>query len=578
MKKNISEIVKKVLLEQKIELTTIINPNLKKAAAMGCFDAQKDIYYSKERDAMIKPNATKVPGYPNAVIGKFDETTGYASLEFFDKDFKNKYTAQTMSFACNQLPKISADSIKQEFVNLITGTTANNPTIQIYPYSYSVDGVEPVASGQYDGRCKLKKLSEFLVDREDLRPYLPKTDILIWQCGQTSKASAISADKQALEAAGYKPCTSNDLNYASLGAVCIKDVGGVKMCKAARDTSYTGETTFTNLKKYSESISTSGTSKKDCRNLLTFYEKAAKEKLPISCLILTDIKQNVKACSAVDVSGFLGLDKNKWENLKRELRVINVTNGCGDKIYYSLSQEAPCETKFKTSATQSIAYESVLKKIIKQNLNEISDKKKDNLLKEYKIIKTRFSIITENGKPKTKTQKEKFADELIREIFYLKSQGFDERLINEEFMDIIKSFFGGVPGGIFDTIKEKFVQFILEKLGIGTDGYLANIFIATVGDIPIGDYINGKVFSCQYLSNAISKGVGEGIARKVMNEEGMDGFFYQIIRNSLADMFTDSSFGDKVENAIGQMICPTLPKLKERLNMAGETMKEKALA
>jgi hypothetical protein len=200
------------------------------------------------------------------------------------------------------------------------------------------------------------------------------------------------------------------------------------------------------------------------------------------------------------------------------------------------------------------------------------------LVEEYNIINLRFNIITESRRPKTKKQKEKFVDDIINEIFYLKSQGFNETLINEQFLDIVKSFFGQVPGGIFDTLKERFAQFILEKLGVETDGYLANIFIATIGDIPIGDYVNGKIFDCQYLSNAISKGVGEGIARKIQKEQGMEGPFYDIVRNAMVDMFTDSSFGDKIENALGQMICPSLPKLKEKFNSAGETMKEKALS
>ena len=58
----------------------------------------------------------------------------------------------------------------------------------------------------------------------------------------------------------------------------------------------------------------------------------------------------------------------------------------------------------------------------------------------------------------------------------------------------------------------------------------------------------------------------------------MDGYFYDIVRNAMVDMFTESSFGDKIETAIGKMICPGLPKIKEKLNMAGETMKEKAMS
>jgi hypothetical protein len=316
--------------------------------------------------------------------------------------------------------------------------------------------------------------------------------------------------------------------------------------------------------------------RKTCRNIIRAYNVAKLKEAPVRDSTLENWKIAVNAC-AKKVANFndLGITKKILDGLTGDTQNItgDTQNIKGDteNIRWSLTRK-PQETPTETN-------ESVLlKKIIRENLIELSNNKKKSLVEEYNVINLRFGVITESGKPKTKKQKEKFVDDIINEIFYLKSQGFNETLINEQFLDIIKSFFGQVPGGIFDTLKERFTQFILEKLGIDTEGYLANIFIATLGNIPIGDYVNGKVFDCQYLSNAISKGVGEGIARKIQKEQGMEGPFYDIIRNAMVDMFTDSSFGGKIENALGQIICPSLPKIKERFNSAGETMKEKALS
>jgi hypothetical protein len=257
--------------------------------------------------------------------------------------------------------------------------------------------------------------------------------------------------------------------------------------------------------------------------------------------------------------------------------------GVGDEMKTILST-TPAQNKFgmkgyePTKQKYNESRDGIIKSLIKENLKELSESKKKSLVEEYNIINLRFNIITESGKPKTKKQKEKFADDIINEIFYLKSQGFNETLINEQFFDILKSFFGQIPGGIFGTLKERFAQFILSKLGLDTEGYLANIFITTIGNIPLGDYANGKIFNCEYISNAISKGVGEGIARKIQKEQGMEGPFYDTVRNAMVDMFTDSKFGDKIEKAVGQMICPSLPKIKERFASAGEAMKEKALS
>ncbi len=330
------------------------------------------------------------------------------------------------------------------------------------------------------------------------------------------------------------------------------------------------------------------TKDKNCQTTLSnFFVNALQSKATkqptLSQSQINSSKNDIQVCyglGAYDIGKFQKFDeKNTPVEVRKGLQPYGFLNKKLNfkEIKKTLSQ-IPDYSLEGVITEGSILVDDRLKKIIRENLIEISNNKKKSLVEEYNVINLRFGVITEAGKPKTKKQKEKFVDDIINEIFYLKSQGFNEKLINEQFFDIIKSFFGQVPGGIFDTLKERFVQFVLEKLGLGSEGYLANIFIAAIGNIPIGDYINGKVFDCQYLSNVISKSVGEGIARKIQNEKGMDGYFYDIVRNAMVDMFTESSFGDKIETAIGKMICPGLPKIKEKLNMAGETMKEKAMS
>jgi hypothetical protein len=302
--------------------------------------------------------------------------------------------------------------------------------------------------------------------------------------------------------------------------------------------------------------------RKTCRNIIRAYNVAKLKEAPVRDSTLENWKIAVNAC-AKKVTNFtdLGITKKILDGLK----------GDTENIRWSLTRK-PQETPTETN-------ESVLlKNIIRENLIDLSKSKKKSLVEEFNIINNRLKIITESSNPKSKKQKEKLVDDIINEMFYLKSQGFNETLINEGFLDIIKGFFGQVPGGIFDTLKERFAQFILEKLGIETNGYLANIFISTMGNIPISDYANGKVFNCEYLSNAVSKGVGEGIARKIQKEQGLEGPFYDIIRNAMVDTFTDSKFGDKLESALGTMICPGLPKIKDKLDMTGETMKDRALS
>lgn len=320
--------------------------------------------------------------------------------------------------------------------------------------------------------------------------------------------------------------------------------------------------------------------RKTCRQIIKNYSVAKLKEAPVDDAVLMKWKSAVNLCiKKVKNFNDLGITQN----------IISTLSGETDNQRWSITTTKSSNTTQQPSNVPSESPETPiqsptnenylkLKRIIRENLIELSETKKKSLNEELKIINSRFSVISESGKPKTKKQEKKFVNDLLDEMFYLKSQGFNDKLINEGFLDIIKGFFGNVPGGIFDTIKERLAELILEKLGVDTKGYLGNIFIATMGDIPIGDYVNGKVFNCEYLSNAISKGVGEGIARKIQKEQGGDGYMYDIIRNSLVDMFTDSSFGQKIEGAIGQLICPSLSKIKGKMDSAGETMKERALS
>lgn len=323
--------------------------------------------------------------------------------------------------------------------------------------------------------------------------------------------------------------------------------------------------------------------RKTCRQIINKYNVAKQKNAPINDAVLKNWKSAVNMCeSKVKNFNDLGITKKLLETLKDDTDTKN------QRWSLTVTSKKTTGTSAESSVTPTDAsVESPtetnenylkLKKIIRENLNELSESKKKSLVEEYKIINSRFNVISESGKPKTKKQEVKLVDDLITEIFYLKSQGFNETLINEQFLDIIKGLFGQIPGGILDTLKERIAQFILEKLGVGTDGYLANIVIATLGDIPVSDYVNGKIFRCDYLSNAIAKGVGEGIVRKIQKEKGMEGYMYDIIRNSLVEMFTDSSFGQKIEDMVSKLVCPGIDTIKNKMEIAGQTMKEKALS
>jgi hypothetical protein len=218
-----------------------------------------------------------------------------------------------------------------------------------------------------------------------------------------------------------------------------------------------------------------------------------------------------------------------------------------------------------------------LKNLIRESLIETKKTKERNVLSEGKIVKARLSIISENVSLKTKKQKDKFFDELLSEMAYLNSQGFDKKIINEGFWDTLKGLFGHAPDGIMEYFKEYIAKWLVEHLTpMDSNGWLGSIVITAIGNLPIGDI--PKLTDCNFLTKLISKSVAEGTVRKLTHEKGLEGPFYDILRNSIVDMLDETSLGSKIEEALGSFICPLLGGVKNKMNVATDTLKQKALA
>jgi hypothetical protein len=218
-----------------------------------------------------------------------------------------------------------------------------------------------------------------------------------------------------------------------------------------------------------------------------------------------------------------------------------------------------------------------LQNLIRESLIETKKTKEKNVLSEGKIVKARLSIISENVNLKTKKQKEKFFDELLSEMTYLNSQGFDKKIINEGFWDALTGLFGHAPDGIMEYFKEYIAKWLVGHLTpMDPNGWIGSMIITGIGNLPIGDI--PKLTDCNYLTKFISKTAAEGTVYKLTHEKGLEGPFYDILRNSIVDMLDETSLGSKIEEALGSFICPLLGGVKNKMNMATDTLKQKALA
>jgi hypothetical protein len=333
--------------------------------------------------------------------------------------------------------------------------------------------------------------------------------------------------------------------YKDTGITADKDV--IKKLEDAVNNSKSGEG---NVRKVA------------CKNALEFYKRAHEVNLEISQVKVDSLKIPIRSC----LNSY-----PKFAKIVQDLQFTPPVNTqTGKSVDYSINPNAG-------QAVQRENKEKQLKNLVRESLLEIKEKKIKSNLSEGKIVKSRLSIISENVVLKTNKQKDKFCDELLSEMIYLNSQGFNKQVINEGFFDVLKGLFGHAPEGIMEYFKEYMGKWLIEHLTpVDPDGWIGNIIITSVGNLAIGDI--PKLTDCNFLTKLISKSVGEGTVRKLTHEKGLDGPFYDVLRNSIVDMLDTTSLVTKIEEGLGNVICPLLGGVKTKMDSATDKLKEKALA
>ena len=272
--------------------------------------------------------------------------------------------------------------------------------------------------------------------------------------------------------------------------------------------------------------------------------------------------------------------KNKVHYCKNNKKFAPGILGIGnelDALYTKSEQQNQFGMRGYNPTKRMNENESKLKNLIRENLITAKETKRKTLLGESKIVTSRFAIISEGRKLKTKKDLNKFFSEVISEMTYMNTQGFNKEIISEGFWDMLKGIFGHTPDGVLEYFKEYVGKWLVDNLTpIDPEGWIGSIIITAIGNLPVGDI--PKLTDCNFLTKLVAKSVGEGALRKISHEKGIEGPFYDILRNTLVDSLEESSFVQKLEEGLGNVLCPLIGGLSTKMDSAASTLKQKALS
>jgi hypothetical protein len=119
-----------------------------------------------------------------------------------------------------------------------------------------------------------------------------------------------------------------------------------------------------------------------------------------------------------------------------------------------------------------------------------------------------------------------------------------------------EGIFGDFGTGIWQTIKEKAIRWLLGKLGVS--GNLLDYLVISLGNMPVSDY---KLFlspaqNCEKIADHLTDGLLEWLADEGMEKFNLgDGWFADTVRNTIGEMFLDEGFIQDIQNKLIPVIC-----------------------
>jgi hypothetical protein len=198
-----------------------------------------------------------------------------------------------------------------------------------------------------------------------------------------------------------------------------------------------------------------------------------------------------------------------------------------------------------------------LDKKIKRKLLETKEQK-NKLIIEQEIVRSRLMMIFENEDNLknwdnlSNKKRFKISCKFLQEVSFQQQNG----LINEQFLDVIKSIFGtSVGGGFGQAILEPAVSWILSGLGMESNSYIKKFIVSFLTKKEgFWNYLK----DCRTLTKGIAEAIAEATIMQVQQSTGTGGFWMDAVRNTLGDWLSpknDSGFVGGIEKQIEDKIC-----------------------
>jgi len=191
-----------------------------------------------------------------------------------------------------------------------------------------------------------------------------------------------------------------------------------------------------------------------------------------------------------------------------------------------------------------------IKYSIRKNIQILQEEKKISLTEE-KIVKGRFSMVPKNINKHSTIQNNKTFNVLFNEVRTLKSHGINQKVINENLVQVLSQMFDEEGPRFLDVVKEKLAEYLKSKLQL-TD-IEQEILVSAIGNTEmdeVSELFNDPRFLAQKIAQAYSEDMGSK---------------YSMVSTDNSDMVKklEDTFVDKLKPVIGDVNSKMELKLKD---------------
>jgi hypothetical protein len=313
----------------------------------------------------------------------------------------------------------------------------------------------------------------------------------------------------------------------------------------------------------------SGDAEEDLATALESFKTAVENKLDKKlCKSAIKTLSKAQACSKGNNKGFFGTKNCQ-----------SVLNNLPTQTVENLKKYAyQCSTQGTRYLTGIFGIQDEINKLLRdgqtpyglqsfknsQQNQQTMNESVDDYLKN--VLRKKLTVLSESKKKSVVTTKEfKHYIRTIDEAFESLNPG--KKRINEDGLkDMLSGALGYGGEGIISYFKERLAKSIIDKfVPGGSDTWLGGIISTSVGNIKLGDYLNGNILKCDFVVKELAKGIGENAIKQFADKKGLTGGFYDVLRNSVVEVVEDVPFVESLEKGIATVLCPSLSKLGSML-------------